>query len=349
MLENARSKEEKKIAKRIANRKSASISRARKNQLVDELTASHARLRREVLILSYLPDPVAVIDIEGTIKFCSVQMERVLHRKSRALIGSSIEDIIVSESKSTMRRLISDLLATEGHIITANSRKEQEVPMLEVNFDDEGGDVTPENVAGSLDDLMKKAKEDSGTHKRKVDANKFRPAVSSLTQKSSSLTSENSPSEDNDEPQSKKVKSHMQEKLTRTRASDDVMGDSVTPNNADAKLSSLMHYPKNDTKPNDAGGNRDTKKTPSVDTQSKLISQSEMMISDKQEDSRSSSSSDSVAREGANNSSEASGYRNSNNESSDQDSSSSGTSLTSKKMGKSCFYNYTVSYYVGID
>jgi hypothetical protein len=77
VLDDLRNKEKKKYAKRLANRKSARISRSRKNRLVDELTASHAILRRQVLILPYLPDPDAVIGTDVEIKFCSAQMRRV--------------------------------------------------------------------------------------------------------------------------------------------------------------------------------------------------------------------------------------------------------------------------------
>jgi hypothetical protein len=292
-----------------------------------------------VLILSYLPDPVAVIGTDGEIKFCSVQMERVLKLKSSELVGLSIEEIIVPESRDSMRRLIKDLLGNDHvssirdgkiqHQVTSGATSDEtgdkagkSFPMLEVNFD---GEASPGRTESS-DDSIRKDKDDSKNYKRKIG----RAAASSFTQKSSSLTSEASPSEDNEKPCSKKVKSNPSHALNR----DDVMGASVTANNADAKLSSLIHYPRSGIdKAKDT-----SKKLPLVDPRNALVPQSALTLADKQEDARSSSSSDSVAREGVNNSSEASGYRNS-NDSSDQDSSStSGTSIASKKNGKQPFY-----------
>jgi hypothetical protein len=193
--------------------------------------------------------------------------------------------------------------------------------MLEVNVDDEDKATSGENASDSLDEPIK-------TKCHKTSANKY---SSVFTQKSSSLTSETSRSEDNEEPRSKKSKTNGKEVQVgslqlHSRSAikhDDVMGASVTANNADAKLSSLMHYPTSLPKDREPSLRRI------------LAPHSNARMGEKQDDSRSSSDNDSDAREGVNNSSEASGYRNS-NESSDQDSSSiSGTSIASKKNGKS--------------
>ena len=56
LLFDARKRETKRTAKRAANRRSASTSRARKKALVEEMTKTNARLRRQALILSLLPD-----------------------------------------------------------------------------------------------------------------------------------------------------------------------------------------------------------------------------------------------------------------------------------------------------
>ena len=76
MLADARRKEEKRTAKRVANRKSACTSRARKKALVEEMTKTNARLRRQALILSLLPDLVIAITTEGEITFCSAQVSK---------------------------------------------------------------------------------------------------------------------------------------------------------------------------------------------------------------------------------------------------------------------------------
>ena len=74
LLADTRRKEEKRTAKRVANRKSACTSRARKKALVEEMAIANARLKRQALILSLLPDLVIAISLEGTITFCSEQV-----------------------------------------------------------------------------------------------------------------------------------------------------------------------------------------------------------------------------------------------------------------------------------
>lgn len=108
-----RRKEEKRHAKRLANRKSAYTSRARKKALIEEMTRDNARLRRQAMILSYLPDPVVAIRADGTITFCSMQVERVLRYDVSGLIGANIEDIIVPSSRESIRGLIRDLIMAE--------------------------------------------------------------------------------------------------------------------------------------------------------------------------------------------------------------------------------------------
>ena len=94
ILAEAHRKEERREAKRIANRKSANTSRARKKAQMDQLMNENQRLRKQELILSYLPDPVIVISNQGTITFCSQQVERVLRHKVEDLLGRSIQDIM---------------------------------------------------------------------------------------------------------------------------------------------------------------------------------------------------------------------------------------------------------------
>jgi PAS domain-containing protein len=75
LLLEQRAIEEKKMAKRLVNRKSASTSRARKKKLVEEMAQNNARLRRQAIILSLLPDLVMAITTDGEITFCSGQVE----------------------------------------------------------------------------------------------------------------------------------------------------------------------------------------------------------------------------------------------------------------------------------
>lgn len=74
LLSEARRKDVKRTAKRVANRKSACTSRARKKALVEEMTKTNAKLRRQALILALLPDMVIAITVDGEITFCSAQV-----------------------------------------------------------------------------------------------------------------------------------------------------------------------------------------------------------------------------------------------------------------------------------
>ncbi|GKY95074.1 hypothetical protein MPSEU_000471500 [Mayamaea pseudoterrestris] len=114
LLADARRREDKKYAKRIANRKSASTSRARKKALVQEMTDLNAKLRRQALILSLLPDLVIVTDADGVINFCSEQVERILQHRSSDLVGSALGDLLVPSSRDKMKKLIRVLIETEA-------------------------------------------------------------------------------------------------------------------------------------------------------------------------------------------------------------------------------------------
>lgn len=111
LLTDARRKEDKRNAKRVANRKSACTSRARKKALVEEMTRTNERLKRQALILSLLPDLVISITVEGEITFCSDQVERVLHHKVHDLCGANIDEIILPASRDALHRLIQNLTA----------------------------------------------------------------------------------------------------------------------------------------------------------------------------------------------------------------------------------------------
>ncbi len=58
-LNTHRRKQEKNEARRIANKKSAVRSRARKKVKIDQMALDNKRLKRLSSILSFLPDPVS--------------------------------------------------------------------------------------------------------------------------------------------------------------------------------------------------------------------------------------------------------------------------------------------------
>lgn len=294
-----RRKEEKRLAKRLANRRSACTSRARKKALIEEMTKDNARLRREAMILSFLPDPVVAISMDGIISFCSMQIERVLNHRVEHLAGANIEDILVPSSRQSIRQMIQDLFTAEQralssvedaashqnaggnddsaqargpHEVSAHS-SEQSFPLLEVKV--EAGKTSAEVGAGedvsdsSGDPAPPKNGQNCGA--KKTSSGSGTPTdVSSLTIKQSSFGR----SDSGDEPSSKKAKSASNKEAEKpsfeedagdslnknvemcklnkymkggemvcSLLKDDVMGATVTANNADAKLSSLIHRP----------------------------------------------------------------------------------------------------------
>lgn len=301
------------------------------------------------------------IDLNGTIKFCSTQMERVLQHRLDDLIGANIEHICVPKSRGTIRRSIRDLVTAEelaaggegpdrgndsgdssNDTNVLSRRSDQSFPLLEVNVDDQHAFGSGENVSDSSSGgALSKEGEQKKRHKDGSDKSNSRSTMSSLTQKSSFFSSEMN----HGEPEAKKSKPNESGSASTSNSKtsgaigmnvDDVMGSSVTANNAGAKLSSLMHYPREDQ---DIG--TDNRKPPPEGLQqghhhihkkhSKRPSAAAALA--RKLRSRSSSSTDSQrGQTGGQNSSEDSGYRES-NESSDSalDSSSmSGVSLGAK-------------------
>mmetsp|Transcript_41652 Transcript_41652/g.42456 ORF Transcript_41652/g.42456 Transcript_41652/m.42456 type:complete len:800 (+) Transcript_41652:114-2513(+) len=106
----AERKIKKKNDKRVANRKSASNSRARKKALVEEMTKTNARLKKQAMILALLPDLVITTTIEGEITFCSAQADRILQYQSDDLLGKKLYDLLVPSSRNALKSLIEELV-----------------------------------------------------------------------------------------------------------------------------------------------------------------------------------------------------------------------------------------------
>lgn len=378
------------------------------------MTKDNARLRRQALILSYLPDPVIAITTSGEITFCSMQVERVLHHKMSDLLGASIEQIIVPSSRDAIRRLVRDLVVAEqqahqasvgdgaeeaaengqgeengasgssggggverrsGNSSNANIISEQSselsFPLLEVKV--KAGQTSTEVAAG---EDVSDSSGDPPIKNEKQRSNDASPTeVSSLTNQKSSFGTENTcTGEENCPTLSKKVKivktaektkspgesdeSTSSNNLTknvelcklkgteqvRFSHKDDVMGASVTANNADAKLSSLMHYETEENnlpvKEEQLVQKQKAEDQPSIRRKHVLASGSEKQEERSSSSAESSLSKTSKAKKRSGNSSDDSGYRESNespeesNEFS-EDSSSSSASFenASKKKG----------------
>lgn len=193
------------------------------------MTADNAKLRRQALILSYLPDPVIAIGIDGAVKFCSIQVARVLRHTLKDLDEANIMDIVVPESRGAIRRLIQDLVAAEKVAAMGDGSDSWSE---ESNGGNQSGDSsTNENAVA-----------DGGGRVNVTDS-----SVDPSNEKNDTKGSKHETSS-NDEPPAKKSKSTSSEDRSGNVVGmdvDDVMGASVTANNAGAKLSSLMHCPNN--------------------------------------------------------------------------------------------------------
>ena len=426
-MADTRRKEEKRHAKRLANRKSACTSRARKKALIEEMTKENARLRRQALILSYLPDPVVAISTDGIITFCSMQVERVLNHNMSGLIGANIEDIIVPSSRESIRRLIGDLVIAEQrafsssvedgesggenqshqnvggsdgsargnnalpHEVSEHSSELSRPPLLEVkvkagrsstvaageDVSDSSGDPPSKNgQAKTASDVTTPTEMSSLTHKN----SSFGPESSSLDQAqppakkakidaSATEQKKQHPSESDESTSSaNKASANLTKnvemcKLNKDKKEgseqvgfahkDDVMGASVTANNAGAKLSSLMHHPSEkeegsggDVSPSDTAAaatatNPDQPEEPVASIRRKHVLGPKMPVGKQEEQSASSADSSlSKTKKRSGNSSEDSGYRESNESPEESDeyaedsSSSSGASSERSSSNK---------------
>jgi len=106
----AERKIKKKNDKRVANRKSASNSRARKKALVEEMTKTNARLKKQAMILALLPDLVMTTTTDGEITFCSAQADRILRYKTDDLVGAKLYNLLVPSSRHALKSLIEELV-----------------------------------------------------------------------------------------------------------------------------------------------------------------------------------------------------------------------------------------------
>lgn len=203
LLVEARRREEKKNAKRVANRKSACTSRARKKAFVEEMTRMNARLKRQAVILSLLPDLVITIKLDGMITFCSAQVGRVLRHDVHKFVGKDINDLLIPNSRKDLARLINKLAAAEKAALEENINKEADESARSSNS---GNHSTAAVVSESSEQGY--------------------PPLSIVKVN-----------------RSHKSFSNNGNKSTKSSHTDDVTGAAVTANNAEARLSSLQHKP----------------------------------------------------------------------------------------------------------
>ena len=372
LIENARRKLDKKNNRKMANRKSASFCRARKKAHIDGILQENARLKRDSLILSHIPDPVSTthcmnditlsfyfkdlmflllvkytkvvaIGTDGEIFFCSKQMERVIQHNANDLMGANIEELVMPECMDDIRIMVQDVIDAEKQIVS--NFEDNGDSSDNIGNDDNNGkqDKGGNNSSGSDPNVISIRTSEQSFPMLEVNVDTS-PNKDKATQQNSSIEAESLEDKDKDHP-TKKAKKNV----------DDVMGAPVTANNADAKLSSL-HYFQSDTKTSD----RDLKPTSEMlrkqqqnETRQSVLAarKSSSSLTEKQE-YLSSSLSDSLSKtKGQLSNSSDSGGRESNGNDIQEDSNESSSSSDDKegtplqKEGKSCFSIYKHTFY----
>jgi PAS domain S-box-containing protein len=103
--------EGKKQQKRVANRRSAQLSRKRKKAFIEELREENDELRRKEQILRSIPDLIVVFDSSGKLWFVSQSVERFLGMTAEELEGTSFWDRLCEDSVRLLKAAFMDSLA----------------------------------------------------------------------------------------------------------------------------------------------------------------------------------------------------------------------------------------------
>jgi PAS domain S-box-containing protein len=102
---------DKRQMKRVANRKSAQLSRKRKKQFIEELKEENDGLRRKEQILRSIPDLVVVFDSSGKLWFVSESVSRFLDFTATELEGTSFWNRLCDDSVRLLKAAFMDSLA----------------------------------------------------------------------------------------------------------------------------------------------------------------------------------------------------------------------------------------------
>jgi hypothetical protein len=141
------------------------------------------------------------------------------------------------------------------------SQSSERFPLLEVQVDDDDDDDDDDDENESNDISSEHSSERDGN--KNAEKKSSTTTMSSLTPKSLTSSNDNISTEESNEPPKKKLKASIVKKESSTSSSEamnvnDVMGASVTKNNADANLSSLMHPRTNNNASEDSKGSTAT-------------------------------------------------------------------------------------------
>jgi PAS domain S-box-containing protein len=308
------------------------------------MAQDNVRLRRHAIILSFLPDPVVAIGVDGEITFTSMQMERVLQHRAVELIGANIETFIAPDSRADLRRMIEDVVTAEEHAAMEEYSEDTETGDdvgNDANKSDNDDGVVVEgsggnNSSGSDPNVISSRSSEKSFPMLEVELNSGEGVSDSSSMKPPFVRASTGRDK---APPAKKAKVNV----------DDVMEASVTANNADAKLSSLRYHKKDDKKKDTDLKSppeklqQDQQLQPCLCRKHALAPRTSSSLTEKQECQSSSSESSGSKTKGQVNSSD-SGYRQSNESPEDSNESSSSTMsntddyvVSSKKEG-ACMY-----------
>lgn len=102
---------DKRQLKRVANRRSAQLSRKRKKQFIEELKDENDDLRRKEQILKSIPDLIVVFDSSGKFWFVSESVSRFLDFSVGELEGTSFWNLLCDDSVRLLKAAFMDSLA----------------------------------------------------------------------------------------------------------------------------------------------------------------------------------------------------------------------------------------------
>ena len=105
--------EDKKQAKRAANRISATLSRKRKKMAIENLKDENVELRRKEHILRSIPDLIVVFDSGGCISFVSRSFTHFLDYTVEELENTSFWDQLTEDSVRSIKSSFMDALAVK--------------------------------------------------------------------------------------------------------------------------------------------------------------------------------------------------------------------------------------------
>lgn len=142
--------EDKKQAKRAANRLSAHLSRKRKKNFIEDLKDENVELRRKELILRSIPDLIVVFDSSGCISFVSHSITRFLDYSVEEIEHTSFWDCLTEDSVRSIKSSFMDALAVkrpEGEDSTPLANGDSlTVTMVHKGDDDDGLPVSLKGV-----------------------------------------------------------------------------------------------------------------------------------------------------------------------------------------------------------